>query len=72
MTQEKEVLASQEKIVNIYIEAVLLFSKTAHLKPVQGNSRENYIYPVLLALSPEKKETTYHCLLTLLKSWCVF
>jgi hypothetical protein len=35
-------------------------------------SQDNYIHPVLFALLPDKKETTYHCLLTLLKNWCVF
>jgi hypothetical protein len=33
---------------------------------------ENYVHPVLLALLPDKKETTHHCLSTLLKSWCSF
>lgn len=37
-----------------------------------STSHENYIYPVLFALLPDKKEKTYHCLLTLLKNWCVF
>jgi hypothetical protein len=38
-----------------------------------GNtSHDNYIYPVLFALLPDKKETAYRCLLTLLKNWRVF
>jgi hypothetical protein len=36
-----------------------------------STSHENYIYPVLFVLLPDKKETTYF-LLTLLKNWCVF
>jgi hypothetical protein len=37
-----------------------------------STAHESYIHPVLFALLPDKKETTYHCLLTLQKSWCVF
>jgi hypothetical protein len=36
-----------------------------------STAHENYIYPVLFALLLDKKETTYHCLLTHLKSWYV-
>jgi hypothetical protein len=31
-----------------------------------------YIHPVLFALLPDKKETPYQCLFTLLKIWCSF
>jgi hypothetical protein len=39
---------------------------------IGSTSHENYIYPFLFALLPDKKEKMFHCLLTLLKNWCVF
>jgi len=64
-------------IVNTDLEMELHLIQTAHLKIVRGNSlscidgtsHEKYIHPVMFTLLPDKKETTYHGLLTLMKSW---
>jgi hypothetical protein len=37
-----------------------------------STSHDNYTHPVLFALLPGRKGTTYHDLLTLLKNWCEF
>jgi hypothetical protein len=84
MTQKK-FSSSLGKIVNICLEPELLFFLDGTFKscPRQfaqlyslhvdlgSTSHDNYIYPVLFALLPDKKETAYS-LLTLLKNWCVF
>jgi len=35
-----------------------------------STSHENYVFPVMFALLPDKEGTIYHCLLILLKNWC--
>jgi len=71
MTKEKEVLSLLMKMRHIYLE-VELFSWTAYLIIARGNSLNSaaytwvlkvrtlhgkHIYPVMLALLPDKKET---------------
>jgi hypothetical protein len=78
-------LSALGKIVTIYLEAEILSSdgtfKNCPRQFVQlhslhvdlgRTSHESYIYSVMFALLPDKKERTYHCLLTLVKNWCFF